>query len=44
MADLELIDLTKTFGSTPAVDRINLSVVAGELVAFLGAERRRRSA
>jgi putative spermidine/putrescine transport system ATP-binding protein len=36
MADLELIDLTKTFGSTPAVDRISLSVAAGELVAFLG--------
>jgi putative spermidine/putrescine transport system ATP-binding protein len=36
MADLELIDLTKAFGSTPAVDRVNLSVAAGELVAFLG--------
>jgi putative spermidine/putrescine transport system ATP-binding protein len=36
MADLELIDLTKTFGSTPAVESIHLSVAAGELVAFLG--------
>jgi putative spermidine/putrescine transport system ATP-binding protein len=36
MADLELIELTKTFGSTAAVDAISLTVPAGELVAFLG--------
>src|SRR5918997_6864988 len=35
MADLELIDLTKSFGATAAVDAINLSVAAGELVAFV---------
>jgi putative spermidine/putrescine transport system ATP-binding protein len=36
MADLQLIDLTKAFGSTVAVDSVNLVVTAGELVAFLG--------
>jgi putative spermidine/putrescine transport system ATP-binding protein len=36
MADLELINLTKAYGSTIAVDDISLSVAAGELVAFLG--------
>jgi putative spermidine/putrescine transport system ATP-binding protein len=36
MADLELIELTKMYGSIAAVDRLNLSVAAGELVAFLG--------
>ncbi len=36
MADLKLKDLTKHFGSTVAVDRINLTVASGELVAFLG--------
>ena len=36
MTDLELIGLTKTYGSGAAVDNLNLSVAAGELVAFLG--------
>ena len=36
MTDLELIGLTKTYGSGAAVDNFNLSVAAGELVAFLG--------
>ena len=35
MTDLELIGLTKTYGSGAAVDNLNLSVAAGELVAFL---------
>jgi putative spermidine/putrescine transport system ATP-binding protein len=36
MVDLELHDLTKTFGHALAVDRVNLTVEGGELVAFLG--------
>jgi putative spermidine/putrescine transport system ATP-binding protein len=36
MTDLELIGLTKNYGSGAAVDNLNLSVAAGELVAFLG--------
>jgi putative spermidine/putrescine transport system ATP-binding protein len=36
MTDLELIDLTKTYGSLTAVDSISLTVATGELVAFLG--------
>jgi putative spermidine/putrescine transport system ATP-binding protein len=36
MVDLELRDLTKVFGHNVAVDRVNLTVEGGELVAFLG--------
>lgn len=36
MIDLELQHLTKTYGTTKAVDDVNLAVNAGELVAFLG--------
>ena len=36
MIDLELKHLTKTYGTTKAVDDVNLAVGAGELVAFLG--------
>ena len=36
MVDLELRDLSKTYGHTVAVDRVNLTVEGGELVAFLG--------
>jgi putative spermidine/putrescine transport system ATP-binding protein len=36
MVDLELRDLTKAFGPTLAVDRVNLTVEGGELIAFLG--------
>ncbi len=36
MTDLELRHLTKTYGTTTAVDDVNLAVEAGELVAFLG--------
>jgi len=36
MADLELRDLSKTFGHVTAVDRIELAVETGELVALLG--------
>jgi putative spermidine/putrescine transport system ATP-binding protein len=36
MADLDLVDLSKRFGTTLAVDRVNLSVESGEMVAFLG--------
>jgi putative spermidine/putrescine transport system ATP-binding protein len=36
MIDLELKHLTKTYGTTNAVDDVNLAVEAGELVAFLG--------
>ena len=36
MTDLELRHLTKTYGTTAAVDDVNLAVEPGELVAFLG--------
>jgi putative spermidine/putrescine transport system ATP-binding protein len=36
MADLELRELSKTFGQVTAVDRIELAVETGELVALLG--------
>jgi len=36
MVDLELKHLTKTYGTTAAVDDVNLAVEPGELVAFLG--------
>jgi ABC-type Fe3+/spermidine/putrescine transport system ATPase subunit len=36
MIDLELQHLTKMYGTTNAVDDVNLAVGAGELVAFLG--------
>jgi putative spermidine/putrescine transport system ATP-binding protein len=36
MADLELKNLTKAYGSTLAVHDVDLAVEAGELVAFLG--------
>ena len=36
MIDLELRHLTKTYGTSAAVDDINLAVEPGELVAFLG--------
>lgn len=34
--DLELKNLTKSFGASRAVDDVNMSVEAGELIAFLG--------
>src|SRR5512140_396086 len=37
MAHLELIDLTKEFGSTKAVDHLMLSIEKGEFVSLLGA-------
>ena len=36
MSTLDLINLTKQFGSVTAVDNINLSVGDGEFVCFLG--------
>ena len=36
MADIELRDLTKRFGSLAAVDRIDLDVEAGEVMCLLG--------
>ena len=33
---IELIDVTKRYGTKLAVDRLNLSIAAGELFAFLG--------
>jgi len=36
MADLELRDLSKSFDDVAAVDQVNLTVEAGEMVALLG--------
>ena len=33
---IDVRDLTKTFGSTPAVDRVSFSVRQGEIFGFLG--------
>jgi len=43
MALVETRDLVKRFGSLTAVDHISFSVERGEVVGFLGAERRRKS-
>ncbi len=37
MTHLELVDLTKEFGSTKAVDHLRLSIEKGEFVSLLGA-------
>jgi len=33
---LELLSITKTFGSTRALDNVSLTVSAGEIVSLLG--------
>ncbi|MGB5061810.1 MAG: ATP-binding cassette domain-containing protein, partial [Candidatus Promineifilaceae bacterium] len=36
MGFLELVDISKHYGSTTAVDAFNLQVESGEFVSFLG--------